>query len=281
MSVPARRGRNDAAGDTTFDFGSGRSFDTLDVGEPIHPPRQRGGSMLSATLVLLVLFGGGWAVLQAPADWLARLGSQVEAITALVRGPEVAVVMSDTSSIATGEQQGVAAETAAGQIAPMVEQHASVAADAATPPDSVPVETGSVEPVAETEKPQPLPPPRIDPADPYQRRAVGVGLHPDLSRVLLARMSAADYRNAGYAIDTAIAKTGDGEDFVWPRQRKPEQALFRVHFVKGAAAQCRRYVVTVVKDGWSTTALPMERCGAQLAGRKANAGAEKSAVSGR
>lgn len=279
MSVPARRGRNEAAGETTFDFGSGRPFDALDAGEPIHPPRERGGSMLSATLVLLVLFGGGWAVLQAPADWLARLGSQVDAVTALLRPPGASVVMSDASSIAIAEPQ--AADAAAGAIAPMAETQASVAADAATPPDAVPVETGSVDAAAETEEPQPLPPPRIDPANPYQRRALAVGLHPDLSRVLLKRMSAADYRNAGYAIDTAIAKTADGADFVWPRQRRPEQALFRVHFVKGAAAQCRRYVVTVVIDGWSTTALPMERCGAQLTGRESNAGVEKAAVSGR
>ncbi|MCK9910468.1 hypothetical protein MXD81_15085, partial [Microbacteriaceae bacterium K1510] len=97
--------------------------------------------MLSATLVLLVLFGGGWAVLQAPADWLARLGSQVDAVTALLRPPGASVVMSDASSIAIAEPQ--AADAAAGAIAPMAETQASVAADAATPPDAVPVETGS------------------------------------------------------------------------------------------------------------------------------------------
>ena len=53
----------------------------------------------------------------------------------------------------------------------------------------------------------------------------------------------------------------DDAVFVWPKQRKPELALFQVHFVPGAAPDCRRYVVTVTKDAWSTTALPMERCG--------------------
>ena len=43
----------------------------------------------------------------------------------------------------------------------------------------------------------PLPPPTPDPADPYQMRASAVGLHPDLSRVLLTRLSPTDYRNAG------------------------------------------------------------------------------------
>jgi hypothetical protein len=80
---------------------------------------------------------------------------------------------------------------------------------------------------------------------------------------LLARLSPTDYRNAGIAIQTALAETADSAVFVWPRQRKPAHALFRVHFVPGAAPDCRRYVVTVAKDGWSTTALPMEKCEAQ------------------
>ena len=95
-------------------------------------------------------------------------------------------------------------------------------------------------------------------------RAVAVGLHPDLSRVLLARLSPTDYRNAGIAIQTAVAETPDSGVFVWPRQRKPELALFQVRFVPGAAPSCRRYVVTVTKDGWLTTAPPMEKCGPEF-----------------
>ncbi len=109
-----------------------------------------------------------------------------------------------------------------------------------------------------------MPPLVVDPNDPYQKRAEAVGLHPGLSRVLLERLSAADYRNAEYAINTAIAKTPDGTVFAWPRQRTPELALFKVHFVRGVTPDCRRYVVTVTKDGWLTTALPMERCGPNL-----------------
>lgn len=275
MSVPARRGREASADLIPFEFGSESSLGALDVSERIgRPLERRGSSMLSATLVLLVLFGGGWAVLQAPADWLEALGTQVARLTELARGQGAGSAVSDPSSIATGEL------AAAASIAPMEEQQAKVAADAATPPDAIPVETGSID-TAEPAQPQPLPPLRVDPADPYQKRAVAVGLHPDLSRVLLSRLSAADYRNAGYAIDTAIAKTADEENFVWPRQRKPEQALFRVHFVQGAAPECRRYVVTVVKDGWSTTALPMERCGSQLGGRKGSGGAARASVSAR
>src|SRR5436853_484812 len=127
-----------------------------------------------------------------------------------------------------------------------------------TVPALPPAATASDEPPAE-----PLPPPTVDPADPDQMRAVAVGLHPDLSRVLLTRLSPTDYRNARIAIQTAVAETPDSAVFVWPRQRTPELALFQVRFVPGAASSCRRYVVTITKDGWLTTAPPMEKCGPQ------------------
>ena len=104
----------------------------------------------------------------------------------------------------------------------------------------------------------------MDRTDPYQVRAESIGLHPGLSRVLLTRLSDADYRNAAHAIKTAVTETSDSAIFIWPRQRTPELAVFKVHFVPGAASDCRRYVVTITKDGWMTTALPMERCGPQL-----------------
>lgn len=129
---------------------------------------------------------------------------------------------------------------------------------------SAPLTTGSLPAAAEAyeaPKPEPLTPPVADPADPNQKRALTAGLHPGLSRVLLAGMTDTDYKNAAYAIKTALAKTANDEIFIWPRQRRPDQALFHVRFVQGAAADCRRYVVTVTKDGWLTTALPMETCG--------------------
>jgi hypothetical protein len=97
---------------------------------------------------------------------------------------------------------------------------------------------------ADEEEVAPLPPPSADPADPYQMRAAAVGLHPQISRALLTRLSAADYRNAGIAIERALAETPDSGAFVWPLQREPGLAIFRVHFVR-------------------TTAPPMERCGLQ------------------
>ena len=133
-------------------------------------------------------------------------------------------------------------------------------------------EAAVVPPTADLEaaKPTRLPPPEVDPADTLQVRAVAVGLHPNLSRVLLSRLSAVDYRNAGVAIKTAVAETPDDEVHIWPRERTPERALFRVHFVHGTVAECRRYVVSVIKDGWLTTALPMEKCGVQAVRAKRN-----------
>jgi hypothetical protein len=103
--------------------------------------------------------------------------------------------------------------------------------------------------------------PPAPPADPNRKKAEAVGLHPDISAALLARLTAADFRNARLAIDTALAETADDATYVWPRKRAKGLALFKVHFVPGAGRNCRRYVVTIAKDGWLTTALPMERCG--------------------
>jgi hypothetical protein len=102
---------------------------------------------------------------------------------------------------------------------------------------------------------------RPQPRDAMQARAEAVGLHPDFSRAVLGRFSPADFRNARVAIQTAIKKTPDNGTFIWPRQREPGRALFKVRFVAGAPSDCRRYVVSVTMNGWTTTALPMERCG--------------------
>ncbi len=96
--------------------------------------------------------------------------------------------------------------------------------------------------------------------DPGAARAIAAGLHPDVSRVLLARLSDADYRNAGVAIRKALADTPDDDVLYWPLKTKAGVAQFQVHFVPGADEGCRRYVVTIAKDGWATTALPMDNC---------------------
>ncbi len=103
--------------------------------------------------------------------------------------------------------------------------------------------------------------PPVVPADPLMARAQAAGLHPEISRAVLARLSATDFHNAAVAIKTALAEVADDGSLFWPRQRAADQALFQVYFVPGAPAGCRRYVVTITRDRWSATALPMERCG--------------------
>lgn len=113
---------------------------------------------------------------------------------------------------------------------------------------------------AEADKPAPLPP--LPPlTDPLQKKAESVGLHPELSRALLQRLTATDFKNAAIAIKKAIAETADGSELVWPARPARGLARFRIHFVPGISQACRRYVVGVAKDGWLTTALPMEKCG--------------------
>lgn len=143
-------------------------------------------------------------------------------------------------------------------------------AQAARPAPAQPSEPAPAEAAAAEGPPERLPPPPVDKADPWQVKAAAAGLHPELSRALLMRLSAEDYRNAEIAIRTALAETPNEAAYVYPTQRKADLALFRVHFVKGAPADCRRYVVTVTKDRWATTALPMEKCGLPAPRRRAS-----------
>lgn len=145
---------------------------------------------------------------------------------------------------------------------PEGDAHAGLSETPASQPSGVRVIATVPPPRAIEPQPEkPLPPPKVDKNDPYQARALAAGLHPGLSRALLAQLSPADFRHAAYAVRTALAKTPDDKIFVWPRRRRVGQVRFRVGFVRGVGQDCRRYVVQVIKDGWTTTARPMEKCG--------------------
>lgn len=111
----------------------------------------------------------------------------------------------------------------------------------------------------------PLPEPEPDPTDPQQKRAAAIGLHPRVSQVVLASLSDTDFSNARTAIRKALAEAADTDKVIWPRNADKQHAVFQVHFVAGAARPCRRYIVTIVKNGWTTTAPPMEKCGVKTA----------------
>jgi hypothetical protein len=262
MTVPARRKHAPATSHFEFDEDDATESPFY-AGERIctPSPNMRGSSVLPACVLMLVAVGG-WTLVRHPDGWKHWLSSHIPTASALLdyRAPP--------SAPAAPAQPPSVGPAPHAQSPPPPPAGESVAANNAVPPE--PLITASIETAPADKAPSvaPLAPPKADLSDPYQRRASAVGLHPDLSRALLARLSPADYRNAGVAIETAVAKTPETDTFVWPRQRRPELALFQVRFVPGAAPDCRRYVVTITKDRWSTTALPMERCGAKLAARK-------------
>lgn len=267
MRVPAQHSSPYAYDD--YDLGDRFVDAELSAGERIGPrPRRTGRKVVLSLLMLLVLgFGGTWAMLGPPDTWPVRAwtdwaAGQVAVVTAALERKAPAPV-ERLSSPGPDMNKPLALDTSPPmQVLP--------SAKIGTPVDSpAPLTTGSLPPAADKAAVEPLPPIHVDRADPLQVRAEAVGLHPGLSRVLLARLSEADYRHAGMAIKTAIAETPDSAVHIWPRQSKPELAVFKVHFVPGATSDCRRYVVTVTKDRWMTTALPMERCGVQAGrGRK-------------
>lgn len=215
------------------------------VGGPV--PRRRVRYGLKA-LLFCVGAGGIWIAANHQQDvvaWSTRIAEMMQ-----TAGPPP----SDARSVPLAPSVSKREDAAL----PLPEVDVPPTRSAVVPENSGVVDDGAA-PLAESiEK---LPPVVADPEDPLQKRALAAGLHPGLSRALLQRLTAADFRNAEHAIRTALLQAAPSEIFVWPRQRPAGVALFKVKFVAGAARECRRYVVVVLKDGWETTAMPMERCG--------------------
>ncbi|MEQ1717805.1 MAG: hypothetical protein ABL907_17810 [Hyphomicrobium sp.] len=262
----------DAGMPATFAFAEDDVAQELVLGEPICPPRTGGrSSLLNAAIVTACLGAGGWALVKLPESWRAGLMTEIAAI--------VAQRSATSEQVAPQPTVQAAPQTIAGpppQAAREVAAAPGADAGMAVPPprpdeaaESIDTPKGRAGEEHDDLTEKPLPPPEIDPANPLQKRALAAGLHPDLSQSLLSRLSKADYRNAGVAIKTALAETPDAGTFVWPRENKGKLALFEVRFVDGAARPCRRYVVTVTLARWSTTAPPMEKCGADGQKRKA------------
>lgn len=261
-------------GGTRFDRGASASFafeaaDEFYPGEPIStPPRPHSRARRAVTL--LALAGGAWGLIQTYEIWHPWSKAGLELITAEIQRRSAAA----NSSPAEASSPRPSTEP----LEPLstIRDVAAIPGATPAPPGAEPVilpppesngsntESHTATAEASVEKPAaaaPLPPPQIDPLDPYQKRAAAVGLHPQVSRVLLSSMSDADYRNAKLAISKALAEASDTEKFIWPRQPAAKLAVFQVHFVSGDRSDCRRYIVTVVKNGWTTTAPPMEKCG--------------------
>lgn len=216
---------------------------------------------------LAVIVGAGWLLYQAETLWPGWRSTLAEAVTHLMDHPQ---------PVKIAEPEPVTPP------APVALPETVVAIPApVAPPDAVAVDNPSAADPAKAEASNQAadeatlaePPARENPkvivkdplSDPLQKRAATVGLSPDLSRVLLTRLTEADFRNASMAIEKAFAEPVKGEPTPWPRKAKAGEATFRVHFVQGAARNCRRYVVTIDKNGWTTTAPAMQKCGADPA----------------
>lgn len=246
-------------------------------GEPITPPHRRSrGAVLLSSIIALSAAGGAWSLVSNPPQWLQTLSGAYEDLSAsMQRGDEPAkpvaqlATATSLSDVPTVKADQTVSAVPLGPPAPDPSLLApkdigeAPGANAGTAiANDTKVAAGDV--AADTlEEASPKPPPaaaRIL-TDPYQKKAEAVGLNPGVSRALLKKLSKADYRNAGIAIKTALAETADSDVYTYPRDKKPGLASFEVKFVAGAEDKCRRYVVTITKDRWSTTAPPMEKCG--------------------
>lgn len=239
--------------------------------EPIDPSRGGGSGRTLGRLAVLTLacLGGAWAIWGEPARWRewipAGVAEQVSALMSRSQGSPVSPPAASAQQSSPGSH--VAADAQANEERASLELRSPAvlspaepaandkplvlnkSADAAARPDAPATAVGTAYAAPDAG------------ADLLGKRAAAAGLHPEISRALLQRLSDADFQNAGIAVQKAVAETADDAVFTWPRQRRSELALFQVYFVAGAAPDCRRYVVTITKDAWSTTALPMERCG--------------------
>lgn len=225
------------------------------------PDASSGNGLLRAYLFIFAVLTGGWMLIdsQSVQQIWASAGAAIAPLARYTAPAQNASTSASTFPTAgtNAAPTPAAAELSPPPLQPLNSREVTIApsaSDEAPPSQSPDSSAADAEGQAQTQQ-------EDEHLSPDQMRASRVGLNPDLSPVVLAQLSPADYRNAAIAIRTALAKTPDGEVFVWPRQRKPELALFRVRFVEGAAPTCRRYVVTITKHRWSTTALPMEKCG--------------------
>jgi hypothetical protein len=235
------------------------------AGERICAPTEetRGGFALRLCVVVLIA-ACGWGFYRNSESLQGWLSTKIGTSSALLEYKSADPVAPVTPDHAALPERAPTAGTAPTLAHTPVEMAATGDATAQPQTAPQPLTTIATRPAAKEFSVSSHKPAAQEQTNPYRARAVAAGLNPDLSPVLLSRLSQADYSNARTAIDTAIARTPDSGTFVWPRQRQPELALFQVRFVPGAAPTCRRYVVTVTKERWSTTASPVERCGTNV-----------------
>ena len=225
------------------------------VGPPL-PNRKK--VRLRRMFMALILTGSAWAAI-ANLGWdgvLATAKSLAEVVVTNAQDiaarvhqePETASAASDPENQATA---GIQQPEVLPELTPAQDEQAAPAA-----------EPQSTEAMGEAYAEKAEPTEDDKETAPKRKSAIEAGLSPDLPNVLLTRLTKADLKNAAYAIKTALAKTPDDGSFAWPLKPSRQQALFEIRFVEGAAHGCRRYIVTVTKDRWSSTSAALEKCGA-------------------
>ncbi len=242
--------------------------DNFFAGEPVCARTSRRREIVPYTSLFLILAVTVGCAFASDADTRSDWTSKIERVAASLEATWQTASAStpspsqDVSSIATPPPAAPAppAAVAAAQPLPVVTV-TTAPGDAPDASDTNGEKTSDKPHVSDA-----YAPPQIS-SDAYGRKAEAVGLHPDLSRAVLSRLTPADYRNAAYAIQKAIKTIPNDGEFIWPRAHKSGFAVFNVHFVQGAGRDCRRYVVTIPKDRWTSTALPMEKCGVKVAFR--------------
>jgi len=240
------------------DDGSYRDLDDLSFNvEPDErvgaPPPDRRKAGFRKFFLTMVLIGGAAAV-------VSHVG--LEAVVASAKSAYEVVAANTADIIARAKERMPEAPPAP---APQIQEAAAPAILPELTPAPEP-EAANAEPsptaeamgtaYAETPKPEEM----VPDDTPKRKTAIKAGLSPDLPNVLLTRLSESDLKNAAYAIKTALAKTPDDKSFAWPSKPSQTQALFEVRFVPGAAGGCRRYIVTVTKDRWTSTSSAIEKC---------------------
>jgi surface antigen len=228
-------------------------------------PRDRVGSPLPSrfkarirrTLMGIILAAGAWMLVANDPDGVHGVVASARSLFDMA--------VSAVHDIAERAEQNRSASLATAPSAPVAP------AGPITPIEDHQADTGDITPAAgEAVATESLGAAYAEPSEPAQdtedkstkrKDAIAAGLSPDLPNILLSRLSDADLKNARYAITTALAKTPDDGSFAWPPKPNRQQALFEVRFVQGAAQGCRRYIVTVTKDRWSSTSAALEKCG--------------------
>lgn len=242
------------------------------VGAPLPTPHK---SRLKRMLVGIVLIAGAWAAMASDLTSHSLVAAAKPLFDAIVStAQEIASHADQEATPASAAMSSTMAPTNPGASDPPVEQIGGTE----LLPELAPAQDEKTAPAASETLPTKsigtaygetaTPAEEAQDRSPKRKRAIAAGLGPDLPNVLLTRLSKDDLRNAAYAIETALSKTSDDASFAWPPSPSRQQALFEVRFVPGASQGCRRYIVTVTKDRWSSTSAALEKCG----GIRAHAG---------